>query len=124
MKSITIREWVTALRSGEYKQGKGSLCGNEWFCCLGVAADVGGALNDMGCLMVQFQDGQDSYREPGEFAGVAYDDLEKICPGIHGELIEMNDALVDGKHVNDFNAIADHIRENCDLDAVIRFEVE
>lgn len=38
-------KWLKALRSGEYKQGKGSLCiynkkGEAHFCCLGVFADV------------------------------------------------------------------------------------
>lgn len=32
--------WLKALRSGEYKQGKGQLkCGDE-FCCLGVLSDI------------------------------------------------------------------------------------
>lgn len=40
-----IREqWVAALESGEYKQGKGWLCpvddGNRSYCCLGVLADL------------------------------------------------------------------------------------
>lgn len=40
-------KWVAALRSGEYKQGRGALCntdcnGNKSYCCLGVLADVSG----------------------------------------------------------------------------------
>ncbi len=39
-------KWLTALRSGEYEQGKGALCtvdhGDKRFCCLGVLADVAG----------------------------------------------------------------------------------
>ena len=41
-----IRQWVEALRSGEYKQGNGNLCAegetpNEpRYCCLGVACDI------------------------------------------------------------------------------------
>lgn len=39
--------WVEALRSGEYKQGKGALkgqdhCGTMRYCCLGVLAEVAG----------------------------------------------------------------------------------
>ena len=41
------RDWVKALRSGEYKQGKSVLCQPEFnpedgdsFCCLGVAANL------------------------------------------------------------------------------------
>lgn len=41
MKSITIQEWVDALRSGEYKQGKHVLRSTrDEFCCLGVACDL------------------------------------------------------------------------------------
>jgi hypothetical protein len=34
--------WVAALRSGEYKQGKGALRLNNKFCCLGVLCDLYG----------------------------------------------------------------------------------
>lgn len=32
--------WVTALRSGEYKQSKGGLRDANGFCCLGVLCDI------------------------------------------------------------------------------------
>lgn len=32
--------WVEALRSGEYKQGRGVLCRDGKYCCLGVAAEI------------------------------------------------------------------------------------
>lgn len=34
------RQWVAALRSGEYKQGHGVLESNGRFCCLGVLCDL------------------------------------------------------------------------------------
>ena len=34
------REWVAALRSGEYKQGRGQLCIDDHYCCLGVLYDA------------------------------------------------------------------------------------
>ena len=34
------RLWLSALRSGHYKQGAGALCGDDRFCCLGVALDL------------------------------------------------------------------------------------
>lgn len=34
------QKWVEALRSGEYKQGKGTLRTNNLFCCLGVLCDI------------------------------------------------------------------------------------
>jgi len=33
-------KWITALRSGQYKQGKHRLRDNDKFCCLGVLCDV------------------------------------------------------------------------------------
>lgn len=33
-------DWKAALRSGEYKQGEGSLCVDDRYCCLGVACEV------------------------------------------------------------------------------------
>ena len=43
--STTLKEkWVTALRSGNFKQGQGALCrvrdGQPSYCCLGVAAEI------------------------------------------------------------------------------------
>ena len=34
------KNWVTALRSGEYSQCQGSLRRGDSFCCLGVACDL------------------------------------------------------------------------------------
>ena len=33
-------KWVAALRSGEYKQGRGQLRSEDLFCCLGVLCDL------------------------------------------------------------------------------------
>lgn len=35
-----IQVWVKALRSGKYKQTKGTLQNNQGYCCLGVACDL------------------------------------------------------------------------------------
>ncbi len=44
MDKIIKAKWVEALRSGEYKQGKGVLRGSDMtkptYCCLGVLCDV------------------------------------------------------------------------------------
>lgn len=42
MRKVTKKEWVDALRSGQYKQGKHFLNVNGTFCCLGVLADLTG----------------------------------------------------------------------------------
>lgn len=33
-------KWISALRSGKYKQGKGTLRRGDYYCCLGVACEV------------------------------------------------------------------------------------
>ena len=45
MKEDVMKLWVKALRSGDYKQGRGQLKrseknGNTRFCCLGVLCDI------------------------------------------------------------------------------------
>lgn len=40
MKPEIKTKWTTALRSGKYKQGKGGLCRDGKFCCLGVLCDL------------------------------------------------------------------------------------
>lgn len=40
MKPKDKKAWLEALRSGEYKQGRGKLCRHSKYCCLGVAYDV------------------------------------------------------------------------------------
>lgn len=42
LKPITREEWVKALRSGKYEQGKSLLKNRNKFCCLGVACDLAG----------------------------------------------------------------------------------
>lgn len=34
------QQWVAALRSGEYQQGRGVLRKDDKFCCLGVLCDI------------------------------------------------------------------------------------
>jgi hypothetical protein len=40
MKRSVMKKWVEALRSGEFKQGIGSLCKDGKHCCLGVLTDI------------------------------------------------------------------------------------
>jgi hypothetical protein len=42
MTKIDLDLWLNALRSGEYKQGKGYLFDGTGFCCLGVLEKVMG----------------------------------------------------------------------------------
>ncbi len=96
-------KWVAALRSGEYKQGKGALLdSSDCFCCLGVAGIVGGcskrALQGYTLLQGSFHNG-----------------MHCVAPQILGknklvdELTTMND---DGKS---FPEIADWIEHNVEF---------
>lgn len=40
MRKDIADEWVKALRSGKYKQGKQFLKTGEYYCCLGVLCDI------------------------------------------------------------------------------------
>ena len=40
LKPEVKKQWVEALRSGEYKQGQAVLCKDDAFCCLGVLCDL------------------------------------------------------------------------------------
>lgn len=40
MKKEWADKWISALRSGQYKQGREFLCANDQFCCLGVLCDL------------------------------------------------------------------------------------
>ena len=48
MKPVTKKDWIDALRSGEFKQGTGALAkrdpetGTTSYCCLGVLATIAG----------------------------------------------------------------------------------
>lgn len=57
-------EWLEALRSGRYAQGRLSLCESDKYCCLGVLCRLQGRLN--------FLDGK--WREEGkETSGLSYE---------------------------------------------------
>lgn len=59
MKTRTRKEvyklWIAALRSGKYKQGKGSLKEGNKYCCLGVLCDL--AIKDGGGDKEQWKKG-------------------------------------------------------------------
>ena len=40
MKKELIEQWIAALRSGEYQQGRERLKDGDNFCCLGVACNI------------------------------------------------------------------------------------
>lgn len=42
MNEAVAKQWVAALRSGRYEQGRGQLLLDGKFCCLGVLCDISG----------------------------------------------------------------------------------
>lgn len=83
MNPVAKELWLSALRSGEFMQGVGSLLNNDRHCCLGVLSEVAirsgvevmkGACNvsDCGCNRVTFDD-HTSYHPAsvGNWAGLS-----------------------------------------------------
>lgn len=99
----TIKEWIAALRSGEYKQGRNGFLrsSDDMYCCLGVLCEIRGATwEDAPLETVKTFSGSAGY--------VSVDDREVLMTyGLDTlHLMEMND------HAGDpFTKIADYIEE-------------
>jgi hypothetical protein len=89
-------EWVKALRSGEYKQCRGTLYdyNKTAFCCLGVLSEIAEARGEGKQSFQEMIGGLDPTNTPGK-------------------LVDMNDA-----HGATFAAIADWIEANVAIDAI------
>jgi hypothetical protein len=88
--------WVRALRSGEYKQGRGTLKQNDCFCCLGVLCKV---------LDIDFDDSE----SPKVDHNAAYSDFLPLTEEEAEKFWRMNDRLGDRGYANSFLDIADEI---------------
>ena len=101
--------WLTALRSGEYKQGEGQLrcCGNT-YCCLGVLCDVSEHDKDDGDGWAQVKGSDDwAFGSSDATLSKAHLDAVGLSSGEEAQLVEMND-----EHGQTFEEIADWIEEN------------
>lgn len=104
------QKWLNALRSGEYKQGRGNLRVGDEYCCLGVACEV---LKDELNLSVGESDGVTLY---GSNQATAPSQLEDAL-GLYGPCGEHRDLQSGGPALTDlnddemwsFNQIADEI---------------
>jgi hypothetical protein len=103
-------QWVAALRSGEYVQGRSSLHylvdenGNAKFCCLGVLCDLavkaGGVVEEVdtpeeGREGVVYYDGDQSFPPPSVVVWAGIQDQYGRVPGSlddEGSLYQLNDA--------------------------------
>lgn len=103
MNKVIKKKWVEALRSGEYKQGKGVLKSKDSeFCCMGVLADLlyEGEWEHVSRISAGWIRGQ---------AGALNKETLSYCNMLTGEqniLAKMND------EGHSFNQIADWIEEN------------
>lgn len=88
------RDWIKALRSGEYEQGTTELYRNGKYCCLGVAAKI---------LNIPLSGGDDPYTQLPEAIRWENGKRSDAC----GKLINMNDS-----QEKTFPEIADWIEEN------------
>lgn len=99
-------DWVKALRSGKYSQAKDALKCGGGFCCLGVLADIQGAVwNSSSSPIIN-----------GAYANMF--DEEFLCSSFAGGLSETRQKTL--AKMNDggesFAAIADHIEANIPAD--------
>lgn len=96
-----IKKWCTALRSGKYKQTKGSLQDSEGYCCLGVAVDL---------FVPDYPKGSTGYLQGALPSFAAPEWLQKISSEVEEKedysLTYMND-----KQGRTFNEIADVLEE-------------
>lgn len=85
-------EWVAALRSGKYVQGKGMLRRESGsYCCLGVLCDLHARANPESGMWIEgvdgwlYESGERSYyalpSEVQQWAGFDQDDVEVVVPG-------------------------------------------
>lgn len=89
--------WLAALRSGEYKQGKGHLCRDDSYCCLGVLCEVY-QKNGPGDLVVTHDD---FYQNIKRYDGNAEGPPAKVLSWLgynnftkgHSNLMYLNDDL-------------------------------
>lgn len=101
-------KWITALRSGNYKQTSGVLYDSctTGYCCLGVAAKVMGREDkelDMVELLFELPNSEEF---PTELLGNAVKTSDGIYKPIVARLVTMNDDGIP------FTKIADYIEEN------------
>jgi hypothetical protein len=102
MDKAVKEKWITALRSGEFKQAKGALkeATDEGakYCCLGVLATIQG----VDPYSVQSKEGEYLSEEFGKELGLDFDVQQKLA--------RMNDGTFN-RSSHSFSQIADYIKE-------------
>lgn len=121
---VTKDEFLDALRSGDYRQGSGSLNEHGNFCCLGVYCNLaapgkwvtqpyGKALRSLFAESSSAIDGHYAIRSFGTMLGLSADVPLSILFRVQTHLIHMNDGVEDfyGRR-HTFDEIADWIEDD------------
>lgn len=95
-------KWIAALRSGEYKQTKNTLCNDDGYCCLGIAGKLCGVSDNQMSNNWEFR--QPIKGLPKILVGSAASSSENKITHM---LASLND-----DHDKTFPEIADWIEEN------------
>lgn len=89
-------EWIAALESGDYKKGKGYLCKDGAYCCLGVLGELHGQLNPatLGDIRTAKSENNKDVFDNDEYLSPSF--LEKIGldDGVAIVLAEANDDVM------------------------------
>ena len=117
------KDWVSALRSGQYKQGRGYLRSkNNEYCCLGVACELAGVE-----AVLSLRDRDEEEDEDTYYYGDVYDVNNSMllpidvisyygltdCEGSYSDNNESFHSLVmeNDEHFLNFNEIADIVEK-------------
>jgi len=90
------QKWVSALRSGDYQQGRSYLRTDNGFCCLGVLCDLYGKENNVEWNLAnnghnyKFQD-KESHLPPSVVGWAGVEDSNPYVNGGIGTLSGLND---------------------------------
>ena len=115
------QKWITALRSGEYKQTGGRLRKGDSYCCLGVLTDLYDKDKDIKCHAWHEEDGHYGYKSGDEIVEATlpesvmkWADLDELNPIVRDD--RMGEPLTSLAYLNDnegldFNQLADIIEK-------------
>lgn len=102
--------WINALRSGEYEQGKMYLYMNGKYCCLGVACVISGISTDE--LKKQMTIPENFTSIPDIIKGNIIRLDDEKSGNLVWELTSMNDGGENGDNSKSFLEISDFIEQN------------
>lgn len=97
MNRKNIQKWVDALRSGNFRQGQGTLCtGGRYYCCLGVACEIA------------IENGVEISKRTDQFSNYTYYNNEpSTLPIIVRDWlgVDSHDPVVEGESLSNWNDV-------------------